>query len=372
MSKINEEKKTTVSVIVPIYNVEKYLRQCLDSIVGQTLSNLEIILINDGSKDGSLEIINEYAKKDNRIKVINKENEGYGKTINRGIEAASSEYIGIVESDDWIEPDMFEILYGIAKQHNVDVVKSKFILFDNQTLKEWYPSPWIPQQDEEQIINPIKNPAIFYVQPSIWSAIYRREFLNKNNIRFLETPGASFQDTSFNFKVWAMAETVYITPKPMVHYRLGLSEQSAKNKDKIFCVCDEFDEVERYMASNPELFVKIEKIFNRAKYNASIWNFSRLEGENQDLFHNRMQAEFTPILKRNAIDLFGMKSKNRLELLKTVFPKKFSKKIKFLLKNLSWLLKYYWRDAIAFSVRPIKYFIVNPVKSCFISQSKKR
>ena len=352
---MGNKKQPAISVIVPIYNVEKYLRQCLDSIVGQTFNDLEIILINDGSKDGSLEIVNEYAAKDKRIKVIDKPNEGYGKTMNRGIEVATGEYIGIVESDDWIEPDMYETLYGIAKTHNVNVAKSSFIRFDDESGELKNPFPWIPEQYMEQTINPRQYPAVFYAQPSIWSAIYRLEFLNSNNIRFLETPGASFQDTAFTFKVWAMAGTVYFTKKPLVHYRVGHLEQSGKSNDKVFCVCDEFEEIERYMASTPILFKSLEKVFNQRKYNSYIWNLSRLEGENKEVFRERMREEFIPVLKRNAIDLNDMDRKDKLELLKAIYPKPIGKKIRFFAKNLSWLVKYYWREIVSWPYRFAMY-----------------
>ena len=311
---VNEKQKPAVSVIVPIYNVEKYLRQCLNSIVGQTLNDLEIILINDGSKDGSLEIIKAYAEKDRRIKVIDKPNEGYGKTMNRGIEAATGEYIGIVESDDWIAPDMYETLYGIAKQHNVDVAKSSFFLFDDKSGDKQLPSRE-PAEDAEKVIIPRQNTAIFCFKPSVWSAIYRREFLNNYNIRFLETPGASFQDTSFSFKVLAMANTVYFTMKPLVYYRVGHSVQSSLSKDKIFSICGEYEEVERFMASNPILFKRLEKVFYRMKYISYRWNLYRLDGENREKFREQMRDELMPFLKRNAIDFMGRNSNDKVELL---------------------------------------------------------
>ena len=100
------KKQPKVSILVPCYNVEKYLPVCLDSICRQTLKDIEIICINDGSKDSTLDIIKRYAKQDNRFVVIDKENEGYGKSMNRGLDVASGEYVGIVESDDWVELDI--------------------------------------------------------------------------------------------------------------------------------------------------------------------------------------------------------------------------------------------------------------------------
>jgi glycosyltransferase involved in cell wall biosynthesis len=115
-----------VSVLVPCYNVEKYIRQCLDSVVGQTLTDLEIICLNDGSTDGTLAILQEYAAKDSRVSIIDKPNSGYGDSLNKGLEAATGEYVGLVESDDWADANMFESLYKAAKEHNADMVKSNF------------------------------------------------------------------------------------------------------------------------------------------------------------------------------------------------------------------------------------------------------
>ena len=100
-----------ISVIVPVYNAEKYLRQCLDSIVSQTLRDIEIICVNDGSTDASLSILEEYAAKDSRIVVISKPNAGYGHSMNMGLDKATGEYMGIVDADDYILPTMYETLY---------------------------------------------------------------------------------------------------------------------------------------------------------------------------------------------------------------------------------------------------------------------
>ncbi len=307
------ETQPKVSVIVPIYNVEKYLRQCLDSIVGQTLKDLEIILINDGSKDNSLAIITEYAKKDARIKIIDKPNEGYGMTMNRGFDAATGEYIGIVESDDWIESNMYEILYKIAKTCMVDVVKAGYIQFNDKTGGNKYRSLF-SEQDVEQVINPREHPEVFTLVASIWSGIYRNSFLKENEIRFLESPGASYQDIAFNFKVWAMANSVYLTRKPLLHYRVGHTGQSVKSKDKVFCVCDEFKEIERYMADKEGLFHALEKIFNRVKYVSYIWNYNRLDGKNREEFRKVMAAEFLPILKERKMDMSGLTQRKLLKL----------------------------------------------------------
>ncbi|HIU67085.1 MAG TPA: glycosyltransferase, partial [Candidatus Caccomorpha excrementavium] len=118
---IQPQKPVKVSVVVPVCNVEQYLRECLDSIMGQTLREIEIICVNDGSSDSCMDILREYAQADTRIKVINKVNAGYGHTMNLGIDMAQGEYIGIVESDDFVVPEMYQELYDIATAHDLDL-----------------------------------------------------------------------------------------------------------------------------------------------------------------------------------------------------------------------------------------------------------
>lgn len=113
----------TVSVIVPVYNVEKYLARCVDSITSQTYENLDIILVDDGSTDNSGRICGEYAKKDTRIRVIHQKNKGASAARNCGITAASGNYIGFIDSDDWIDKDMYELLVNTAIEHHADIVR---------------------------------------------------------------------------------------------------------------------------------------------------------------------------------------------------------------------------------------------------------
>ena len=172
-----------ITIIVPIYNVEKYLRECLDSLLNQTFKDIEILCMNDGSTDGSGQILEEYKNKDKRIRVINKKNSGYGATMNMGIDAANSEYIGILESDDVAKPEMFENLYNLITKYNCDVVKSDFFLYyskQNKLIKN--------NIMQGKIINKVTNIdediEILGICPSIWSCLYKKDFLLKNNIRF--------------------------------------------------------------------------------------------------------------------------------------------------------------------------------------------
>src|SRR5574344_49484 len=130
------ENKISVSFIIPIFNTEKYLKQCLNSIISQTLSDIEIICINDGSTDNSLCILENFAKKDKRIKVINQKNKGQSAARNKGITLAKGEYIAFVDSDDWAQPDMLEKMYNRATQDDTDVTMASVTLHNEKTGEE--------------------------------------------------------------------------------------------------------------------------------------------------------------------------------------------------------------------------------------------
>ncbi|GHT50673.1 hypothetical protein AGMMS49990_03490 [Endomicrobiia bacterium] len=289
-----------VSIIVPVYNVDKYLRKCLDSIVGQTLKDREIIIINDGSTDSSLEIIKEYEAKDTSIKIIDKQNEGYGKTVNKGLDIARGEYIGIVESDDWVEPNMFEKLYNTAKLYNVDIVKSAHYEYNSKNQRMVLSS--IPWRNLNKVITPIEESSIFHCGIQVWSYIYRKTFLNRNEIRFLETAGASYQDISFNFKVLSLAKSAYFLKDAFVHYRSDSVSSSINSKDKVFCVCDEFKEISNFLDERPAIKSKIKTICNRYKFGSYRWNYYRLNGKNRDLFAKRMKSEFKRDIENGNFD----------------------------------------------------------------------
>ena len=288
-----------VSIVVPIYNVEKYLRQCLDSIVNQTLTDIEIICVNDGSKDSSGEIIEEYVAKDPRVKAIHKENSGYGNSMNRGFDMATGEYIGIVESDDYAELDMFEKLYNCAKENNLDACKSGFYYYYSVPTEKNIPcniasyvmcqDVFCPTDDFDSLREQIE---FFNIKPTIWSAIYKKDFVRENNIRFNETPGASFQDTSFNFKVWALAKRVKLLEDCFLHYRQDNENSSINSSAKVFCVCDEYAEITRFLNEHPEKRAKLDIVKNRLKYDTYIWNYERLSKEKAKEFILVASEEF--------------------------------------------------------------------------------
>lgn len=282
-----------VSILMPACNVEKYLRECMDSVVNQTLKEIEIICIDDGSKDSTGDILDEYAEQDDRVKVVHKPNSGYGHSMNVALGKATGEYIGIVETDDFADPDMFEKLYEAAKRCDADVVKSNYYVYVSkpepksevlEILKDYnlYDRVFLPRDHQD----------VMRVKPCIWSGIYRRDMLEKNHIQFTETPGASYQDTSFAFKVWACAERACLVKDAYLHYRTDNENSSVKSAAKVFCLCDEYESTEKFLEERPELKKKLEKIEISLKYESYRWNLNRLTQEFKYAFLVQMHKEF--------------------------------------------------------------------------------
>lgn len=273
-----------VSILVPIYNVEKYLPECLDSLINQTLKEIEIICINDGSTDSSPQIIKRYAKRDPRIVVLNKKNSGYGDSMNQGLAKAKGEYIAIVESDDYIDED----LYKLAKKHDTDIVRANYY-HHTDANDEIHHS--IKGQRLNHPMNIDEDPSILYEAPAIWSAIYRRDFLKKNHIEFLPTPGASYQDTGFNMKALCSAKRIVYTDKAYLHYRTNNSNSSVKSRAKMDYVLKEYAEIEKYLekigASD-----KIKGVAQAAKFGAFHWNLLRLPRSLALEFLHRVKVDY--------------------------------------------------------------------------------
>ena len=305
-----------LSILVPIYNVEKYLPQCLDSLIKQTLKDIEIICINDGSTDGSLEIIKNFAAKNSNIKIIDKQNSGYGDSMNKGLELAQGEFVGIVESDDFVKETMFETLYNLAKANDAQVVKSDYYYYETKTQTARKAGK-IPKYKNKRVTNAKEFPQIFKIQPSIWSAIYKRDFLEKNSVKFLPTKGASYQDTSFSFKVFALADKVVLSSDAFLFYRQDNESSSIHSKDKVFAICDEYDEITKFLSQNRILneFANTPKMLNQ--YKAYLWNLKRLDQELQPQFLEVFSKTFENFMLQKLLsdDFFAKYSKKEINLL---------------------------------------------------------
>ena len=290
---IEQAPAPKISVLVPIYNVERYLAECLDSLVAQSFTDFEAILINDGSTDSSRSIIQRYLDADSRFTVIDKENSGYGASMNRGLEAARGTYVAILESDDIFEHDALEVLHRAAEETGADAVTANFYLYWSTPEPRREPYVLVTPNMAGRVCEPSldDDKTIFYEKPSIWSALYRRSFLNDHGIRFLETPGASYQDTGFSFKVWAQAKRAAYIDAFVLNYRQDNESSSVNSPGKVFCVCDEYEEMDRLLDDNPELDRRLRGVFSRMKFDTYMWNAKRLSPELRADFMERALPE---------------------------------------------------------------------------------
>ena len=235
-----------VSVIVPVFNGEKYIHECMLSILKQSLNEFEIICVNDGSTDSTAEILDRYALEDERVHVIHKKNTGYGNSINIGFQHAKAEYLAVVEADDYIHPHMYEELYTAAIAHEADFVKGNFYSFygNNEERKFVYCSIFGSEEDKdmyEQVVNYRLNMRMLHNYVVTWAGIYKNEFIRNNCIKHNETPGASYQDNGFWYQVMIHAQKAYFINKAFYFVRRDNESSSIYDPKKIYNTCEEYE-----------------------------------------------------------------------------------------------------------------------------------
>ena len=294
-----------VSIIVPTYNVEQYLPECMESIVGQTLKDLEIICVNDGSTDSSLDILKKYAAADDRIIIIDKKNEGYGRAMNDGLDRATGEYVGIVEPDDCVDLHMYEDLYRVAKEKDLDIVKADFYRFvrnrKGETLKT-YDALSKDGTGYNEVIDPKKNDGIFRYVLNTWSGIYRRDFIEKYHIRHNTTPGASFQDNGFWFQTFCLADRIYFINKPYYMNRRDNPNSSVKSREKVYCMNEEYRFIYEFLDSHPDLKERFIFVYSMQRFRNYFWTYSKIDRKFKGEYLERMSAELNEAARNKELD----------------------------------------------------------------------
>jgi len=218
MDKGKEILNPKVSVIIPVYNTEKYLRECLDSVVNQTLKDIEIICIDDGSTDNSLNILKEYASKDNRFVILEQKNQGAGAARNKGLEIAKGEYLSFLDSDDYFESNMLEKMYNSVILNNTDIAICQYSEHNMQTNKER-----ILGYDEKVYSMLLDNKKeycdnVYKLCPPVpWNKLYRKSYIVGNNIKFQETIIAN--DVYFFLIAFALTTSISVVPDRLIIYR---------------------------------------------------------------------------------------------------------------------------------------------------------
>ena len=221
--------KPKISVIVPAYNVEKYIEESLNSIINQTLKDIEIIIINDGSTDKSTEIINEISRNDSRVIVINQKYSGVSKARNIGMMLAKGDYISFIDSDDYIETDMLEKMYRAAEKYDCDIVQCNYAIDNNgerrEVVQNIKPNKLLK---ENEIIEYIKTGLIDgSLATYVWNKIFKRQFLRDNDLMFKEDLNM-FEDWYFIMDIITYTKKMIFLPENLYNYRIAPNSLSRK------------------------------------------------------------------------------------------------------------------------------------------------
>lgn len=307
-----------VSVIVPAYNTGKYLPKCLDSIINQTLKEIEIICINDGSRDDSLEIFNEYAGRDRRIKVFSHENKGLGASRNVGMNLAKGEYLYFIDSDDFIDLNALEETYYLAKENDLDLVCFQGMNYDDEK-ETFYEDGYLGMnQLADGIVFNYKDiqDIMFDLSVNVGNKLFKREFLEDIDARFSEN--LIFEDTPLYYKVMLSAKKIFFVKKPYYKRRRRADSITMSNDEKFFDMIPITDEVFSVF-KNRDLFESFEKeLYDYKIKNIFIW-FDRIDSEYKNEFYNKIKEHFESIEDddylsfRNKTRFRNIKNSNTLE-----------------------------------------------------------
>lgn len=258
-----------ISIIVPIYNAEKYLNKCLDSLINQTKKELEFILINDGSTDTSEEIIKNY--KDNRIKYFKNKNQGIGKTRNFGISKAQGKYLMFLDSDDYLALDACEKLYDKAEKEKLDIVMNDFIKIFDDGRKEYIKQPNFKNSSLKN------NPNIISENLSPWAKLYSTKLIKENNIKFVED--LKYEDAPFVIEALDKANNIGKINEALNYYVIhGNSETTVLDK-RVFDILKIVDIIRKYSQGKEYLKEKIDELTVRIITNYTIQQRNQKEKE---------------------------------------------------------------------------------------------
>lgn len=283
-----------VSVIIPVYNSEGYLRQCLDSIIGQTLLDIEIICIDDGSTDDSVKILKEYEKKDYRIIVLNQKNLGAGAARNKGMAIARGNYLCFLDSDDFFEPDMLSEAYKKSLVTDADVVVYGADNFDNLS-KKFIPADWmikkhlLPDNDVFSAKDVQKDFfSIFIWWP--WDKLFKREFVIAHGIKFQEQ--RTTNDLLFVCAATLKAEKIAVIDNVFAHQRVNLKNSLSVTREKSWqCFYYALIELKKEMIKMG-VFAYFERDFINYALNFSLWNLNTIFGKSFEKLYNKLRDEW--------------------------------------------------------------------------------
>ena len=292
-----------VSVILPSLNVAMYIEECMESVLRQSLQDIEIICVDAGSDDGTLEVLKKYAAADKRVKVILSDKKSYGYQLNLGIDAACGEYIGIVDTDDYVPEEMYGELYHKAKENKADFVKADFYRFTGNGCKRKKTLCRLTEDMSyyNRVINIEKEPECFLFPMNTWSGIYNKKFLSDHGIVHNESEGASFQDNGFWFQTFMYAKRAFFLNKPYYRNRRDNPASSVYSKDKVYCVCEEYRFIEDILNKERRYFETYKYVFTYIYFQVCKWNLYRIASAYRKDFLERFAEDFERFYKRSML-----------------------------------------------------------------------
>lgn len=295
-----------LSIIIPIFNVENYLEECLDSVCNQTLEDFEIICIDDGSTDNSPEILKNYASKDNRIKIISKSNGGQASARNIGIKEAEGEYIAFVDSDDFIEPTMFEKLYLKAKNNDLDIAMCKIATYDNDTgeIRDnvWYYMLGVFREFEKDIFNH-EDTFDFTCEIAVtpYNKIYKSSLIKDNDILFPE--GLIFEDEKFFYDVYLRANKVSIVDEFLYYYRINRKGSTVEiSQDKDYSDINLISKEIRETFKETGNYEKYKFLLNNRLIHLQLARFTQTSRPYKEKFYNLLKNDLTEVLEDEEVN----------------------------------------------------------------------
>lgn len=298
-SNFNTNPTIKFSIVIPVYNVENFLPDCLNSLKNQTFKDFEVICINDGSSDNSLDILNKYQKNDSRFIVISQENQGQGIARNKGIDLAKGEYILFIDPDDFIENNTLETLYNSFIETNADIIQ-----FDYSTCKEncelkkreffskkiYKNSKYLIKDNDIFNWHKAKEKNLFGISLSAWDKAYKASHIKRNNIKF--APNKHSEDHIFSISANLLADKILYLQKPLYNYRLRAGSSVNKASNDNFCIFENIELLKDFLIKN-NFYNEYEKSFKEYIKIVLSWHYSNIPKENADKFLSKCQEILT-------------------------------------------------------------------------------
>ena len=283
-----------VSVILPVYNVSEYLRQCMDSIIAQTLKDIEIICVDDGSTDDSLSILKEYADRDERVKVIQQANAGAGAARNKGLEVATGEYLSFLDSDDFFEPDMLEKAWKKASDTDAQIVVFRSDQY-REDLQKFVQVRWTLHEKELPPYRPMYfrnfTGNVFKVFVGwAWDKLFSRRFVEENNLKFQQLRTSN--DMLFVFSAIAFADNIEIVDEVLAHQRRNNPNSLSNTREKSWQCFHEALAALKVALVEHGNFWELEQDYINYALHFSLWHLETIVGSKKEVLFNKLKDEW--------------------------------------------------------------------------------